>query len=53
MLRCTKLLNVLCTVLFFSTSGGGVDDVLVRLLLTEKIIKGANLMPTSFTVKRQ
>ena len=28
----------------FFTSGGGVDDVLVRLSLIEQIIKDANLM---------
>ena len=35
----------------FSTSGGGVDDVLVRLSLIEQIIKDANLMSISFSVK--
>ena len=38
------------TVLFF-TSGGVVDDVLVRLLLIKQIIKDANLMSISFSVK--
>ena len=33
------------------TSGGGVDDVLVRLSLIEQIIKDANLMCISFSVK--
>ena len=33
------------------TSGGGVDDVLVRLWLIEQIIKDANLMCISFSVK--
>ena len=36
---------------FFLTSGGGVDVVLVRLLLIEHIIKDANLMSISFIVK--
>ena len=47
----TKLLYVLYTVLFFFTSGGSVDDVLVRLLLIEEIISDANLMCISFSVK--
>ena len=37
---------------FFFTSGGGVGDVLVRLLLIEQIIKDANLMNISSSVKR-
>ena len=32
------------------TSGGGVDDVLMRLSLIEQIIKDANLMSISFFV---
>ena len=36
---------------FFFTSGRGVDDELVRLLLVEEIIKDANLMCISFSVK--
>ena len=39
------------TVLLFFTSGGGVDVVLVRLSLIEHIIKDANLMSISFSVK--
>ena len=35
----------------FFTSGGGVDDVLVRLSLIKQIIKDANLMCISFSVK--
>ena len=35
----------------FFPSGEGVDDVLVRLSLVEKIIKDANLMCISFSVK--
>ena len=32
-------------------SGGGVDGVLVRILLIEQIIKGVNLICISFSVK--
>ena len=46
----TKLSNVLYTILFF-LSGGGVDGVLVRLLLIKQIIKDANLMCISLSVK--
>ena len=53
MLRYKKLLNVLYTVLFSLTSGGGVDDMLVRLSLIEQIIKDANLISISFSVKYQ
>ena len=35
----------------FFLSGGGVDDVLVRLSLIKKIIKDVNLMLISFSVK--
>ena len=35
----------------FSPSGGGVDDVLVRLLLIKQTIKDDNLMCLSFSVK--
>ena len=35
----------------FFTSGGGTDDMLVRLLLIEQIIKDANWMSISFSVK--
>ena len=35
----------------FFTSGGGVDDVLVRLSLIKQIIKDVNLMCISFSVK--
>ena len=35
----------------FFPSGGGVDDVLVRLLLIKQIIKDVNLMCPSFSVK--
>ena len=37
------MLNVLYTILLFYTSGGGVDNVLVRLSLIEQIIKDVNL----------
>ena len=50
LLRYTKLLNVMYTVLFF-TLDGGVDDVLLRLSLIEQIIKYTNLMSISFSVK--
>ena len=35
----------------FFPSGGGVDDVLVRLSLIKQIIKDVNLMCFSFSVK--
>ena len=44
-IKCTTYSTV------FLTSGGGVDDVLVRLSLIEQIIKDANLMRISFSVK--
>ena len=43
-----------CTIystVFFFTSGGGVDDMLVRLSLIKKIVKDTNLMCISFIVK--
>ena len=47
-----KIITVLLyTVLFFFSSGGGVDDMLVRLSLVEEIIKDSNLMCISFGVK--
>ena len=46
----TKL-YLLYTVLFFFNSGESVDDVLVRLSLVVQIIKDANLMCISFSVK--
>ena len=49
--RYTKLWNVLYTVLLFFTSGGGVDDVLVRLSLIKQIIKDVTLMCIAFSVK--
>ena len=36
----------------FFPSGGGVNDVLVRLLLIKQIIKDLYLMCISFTVKQ-
>ena len=46
--------NIICaiysTIVFF-TSGGSVDDILVRLSLVVQIIKDANLMCISFSVK--
>ena len=41
----------ICNTVFFFPSGGGVDDVLVRLLLIKQIIKDINLMCLSFSVK--
>ena len=41
---------IFSTASLFFTSGGGVDDVLVRLSLIEQIIKDANLMGISFSV---
>ena len=35
----------------FFPSGGGVDDVLVRLSLIKQIIKDVNLMCIAFSVK--
>ena len=37
----------------FFPSGGGVDDVLVRLSLIKQIIKDVNLMCLSFSVKHR
>ena len=37
----------------FFPSGGGVDDVLVRLLLIKQIIKDVNLMCLSSSVKHR
>ena len=37
--------------LFFFTSGGGVVDMLVRLFISEQIIKDANFMCFLFSVK--
>ena len=47
------LKTIKCTIYStaFFASGGGVDDVLVRLLLIEQIIKDANMMSISFSVK--
>ena len=53
LLRYKKLLNVLYTVPFFLTSGGGIDNVLVRLSLIEQMIRDANSMCISFSVKNQ
>ena len=35
----------------FFPSGGGVDDVLVRLSLIKQVIKDVNLMCIAFSVK--
>ena len=40
-------------VLFFFTSGGGVDEVLVILSLIKQIIKDVNLMCISLSVKHR
>ena len=44
---------IICTIYstVFFTSGGGVDDMLVRLSLIDQISKDANLMCISFSVK--
>ena len=39
------------SIAFFFTSVGGVDDVLVKLLIIKQIFKDANLMSISFSVK--
>ena len=36
----------------FFNSGGGIDDMYVKLSLIEQIIKDANLMSISFSVKQ-
>ena len=46
-IQCT----IYSTIFFFFTSGGDVDDVLLRLTLIEKIIKDTNLMSILFNVK--
>ena len=51
LLKYTKLLYVLYTVLSFFTSGWGAGDALVRLSLVAQFIKDANLMCISFSVK--
>ena len=38
-------------IVFFFPSGGGVDDILVRLSLINQIIKDVNLMRIVFSVK--
>ena len=53
LLRYKKLLNVLYTVPFFLASGRGIDNVLVRLSLIEQMIRDANLVCISFSVKNQ
>ena len=45
------ILNVPYTMLLLFASGGGVDDMFLRLSLVEQIIKDANLMSISFSVK--
>ena len=47
-----KTINfTICNTVFFFISGGGFDDVLVRLQLIEKCIKDANLMCILFSIK--
>ena len=41
-----------CSTVFFFTSDGGFDDVLLRVPLIKQIIKDTNLMSISFSVKR-
>ena len=51
-IKCTiHSIVFLLFLLFFLISGGGIDDVLLRLSLIEQIIKDANLMFISFSVK--
>ena len=45
-----KIICAINSTIFF-TSGGSVDDVLVRLLLFAQIIKNGNLMCILFSVK--
>ena len=42
---------MLYAVLFFFTSGGGVDDVFVRLSLIKQFIKDVTLMCIGFSAK--
>ena len=45
-----KIISAIYSAIFFN-SGESVDDVLVRLSLVVQIIKDANLMRISFSVK--
>ena len=45
-----KIISAIYSAIFFN-SGESVDDVLVRLSLVVQIIKDANLMCISFSVK--
>ena len=42
---------VIYNTVFFFSSGGGVDDLFVRLSLIKQIIKDVNFMCLSFSVK--
>ena len=46
-----KIIKYAIYTTFFFPLGGGVDDVLVRLLLIKQIIKDVNLMCLLFSVK--
>ena len=49
-----KVYKIICAIYstdFFFTSGGSVDDVLVRLSLVAQIIKDAHLICILFSVK--
>ena len=42
---------VIYSIVLFCTSGGGADDVFVRLSLIKQIIKDVTLMCNAFSVK--
>ena len=46
-----KIICAIYSTISIFTSGGSVDDILVRLSLVAQIIKDANLMCISFSVK--
>ena len=50
LLRDTKLLNLLYIILFF-TLGGSIDEAMVRFQLIKEIIRYANSICISFSVK--
>ena len=51
-MRYPKLLNLLYIILFFLTSDGGADEMLVRLSLIEQFIKDTNSMCIYFSIKQ-
>ena len=48
-----KIIKCAIHSMIFFPSGGGVHDVLVRLSLIKKIIKGVNLMYIAFSIKHR